>query len=145
MADDTTTDAPPGEDVVDEEEVEAPPEEHVADSVPGAVTEDTPKTTKKQAAAEGPAPLGAGFMQLVNDVSTDEEDDDAYIVPAGTKVSVVDAPLVLNPDLTNAFGREQYITPEDADIIVRTRDARGDVLTVTMEDLEPLAAGRDKG
>lgn len=144
MADDTGTDVA----VVDEEdveEVEAPPEAHTADSVPGAVTEDTPKTSKKQAAAEGPAPLQAGFMQLANDVSTDEEDDDAYVVPAGTKVAVVDAPLVLNPDVVNPVGRESYITPEDADIIVRTRDARGDVLTVTLEDLEPLSAGRDKG
>lgn len=146
MANDTTTDAPPEEetDAVDEE-VEAPPEAHTADSVPGAVTADTPEASKKSQKLEGAPPLGAGFMQLANDVSTDEEDDEAYVVPAGTKVSVVEAPLVVNPEGNQGIGRESYITPEDADIIVRTRDARGDILTVGLEDLEPLAPGRDKG
>jgi hypothetical protein len=139
MATEETTDAPVDEEV-DEEEVSA--EAHTADPVPGAVTEDTPKMSKKAAAAEGQGPLptdGQGFAQLA------DTDNVAELgVTPGTRVYVISAgpqELVEGSDFINP----QTVLAEDANVVVRTRDAASATLTVKVEDLEPVAAGAAKG
>lgn len=124
------------------EDVDASTFEGVTDSTPGAVTELTPETSSKQAKAEGQAaiPSPDGFLQLSEDV----ELDDDTVVRAGTRVEILTPVLELNPENTNVL-YPTYRTPEDAEVTVRTRDARGDVFAVAMDELESVAPGSQKG
>lgn len=111
--------------------------EGVTDSVPGAVTELTPEA---EDADEAPMiPNFGGFAQLAD---TDTVAD--LGAKPGTKVFVVSAgpqELVEGSDIFNPRTR----LVEDADVVVRTRDARSEMLTVKVEDLEPLTTGESKG
>jgi hypothetical protein len=113
----------------------------VTDPVPGAVTDSTPELSSKAKKAEGPAPLPAGgWAQLAN---TDNVAD-LGLTP-GTRVQIVDTEAEIVEGVTHDPYHPVVDLPEDGEIIVRTRDAKGETVSVTADDLEPVSPGASKG
>lgn len=162
MATEETTVDTPQEDVVDEEPVgpDQPTSSEelsvyqdanedlttdtfdgVTDSVPGAVTEATPELSKKAAREEGPAPLPAGGWAQLADT---ENVADLGVLP-GTRVQILDTEAEIVEGVTHDPYHPVVAMPEEGEILVRTRDAKGLTLSVTADDLEPVAPGVTKG